>query len=582
MTSPAPDNFLKRAASFLEARGVDDLDLIQRLGLRIVPSGSIFKDLYPGGFGNEDFSRDNRVAITIPHYSLHGEKLRWWYARLVDAGEASGYLSLVRDNRPKTIAPPKYPPHAYLCPLTPWVGLTYCQRVYIHQSAFSAINGALLGYHSVGLQDITKYSTDNKALVAELLQIPWRDLELQPVIVLDSGQGTLARLHTIRLSYALQELCGAKPALSLALPDSDGGWSFDLARKALGDDWAHEFLKGEGETVPGTELDADLAQLNTEVAWVRDLSRVVDLCSGTMLREKDFTGSAFCNRKSMSTTKGGKPRWVRTASKWLEWEDRLEVQRVIYAPGQPQITADYYNSWRGMGLDPQPGDVGPILSFIDNNIAEELRNWFLDWLAYPLQNLGSKMTTCAVLVGPPGTGKSLLASWLCQIYGRENSVSIGRKDFANQYNTHYVRTQFMVVDEMFRTTSISGLKDTNQLKKLITDSTIIVHTKGVPEYPIDSRMNVLITTNYRDAIKLDGDDRRFAILSFRPIACHRDDRAYWEGIVEYMKNGGTAAFYDYLLTRDLSGFNPHGWAPESAEKRAMIDASFPELENFAK
>ena len=93
---------------------------------------------------------------------------------------------------------------------------------------------------------------------------------------------------------------------------------------------------------------------------------------------------------------------VQIAKAWMQWQHRNEVEGVEYMPGSPTIHENNFNLWKGMGVDPKEGDVGPFLDILDNNIRNEAeRRYLLQWCAYPVQNLGAKLMTSVVLVGVP-------------------------------------------------------------------------------------------------------------------------------------------------------------------------------------
>ena len=53
---------------------------------------------------------------------------------------------------------------------------------------------------------------------------------------------------------------------------------------------------------------------------------------------------------------------------------------------------------------------------------EELFQWVIRWLAYPIQHPGAKMQTTIVVHGPQGTGKNMFFEAIMGIYGRYGRI----------------------------------------------------------------------------------------------------------------------------------------------------------------
>ena len=69
------------------------------------------------------------------------------------------------------------------------------------------------------------------------------------------------------------------------------------------------------------------------------------------------------------------------------------------------------NLFRRLGCEPKEGDTTPfheLLEFLTQD-EKEILPWILDWLAYPLKHLGTKLYTCLTMWSVEhGVGKSLL------------------------------------------------------------------------------------------------------------------------------------------------------------------------------
>lgn len=550
---------------------------------------------------------DGRAAIVFPHYKLGNrtQPLEWWSARLVpltDKAELRVVASFgdlldpatTRARAPgKMFCPPNEPPRAYMPPVYDWTRLRDGQRVYIHESALKALNGAILGTASVGLNGVWGWSSRKHgvALVEELRDLPWRALKLQPVIVFDSNAHDNWQVQAAEgaLAAKLVEITG-RQAVALRVPKGPGGENqgFDDFRQRVGDASAAEWL-----TNPGTDIDISdyrrmMLQLSAEVCVVRDLGRVADQRTGALMTRSVFTDVNYAHF-TFEQEDGERLRQVNVPKLWLASGDRVEVQRLEYAPGKPRLVQSgagggipNLNLWRGMGCDPDPGDIDPWLDLLANNVNDDdLRQWIIAWCAYPLQNPGAKILSYPLIFGPSGTGKNLLFKPLHTIYG-DNAVLISREQLRSQFNSVYAMKQFVHVDEIH---SRAGDRDdvAQKVKLLISSDRLVVNAKGQPEYELNNVANFAITDNFWDCLKLDQDDRRACVIRWTGWGCdRRGDQAYWARYVRWAEQGGAHALYDYLLNFDCRWFDPAAWAPATTWKEEVKAATMGPMEQWVK
>lgn len=557
--------------AYLSARGVSREE-IDELGLYIVPAHELIERTR----GAANKVQDPRLAVVFPHADAAGNAIDWWSARLVDAGlrpMPKGFAAHVEMNWGKMFCPPNEPPHGYLVPSLDWSKLQRGDKVYIHESCIKAINGARLGYWSVGLNGVRGWSSRKHqiALVDELRGLPWKALDLKPVICFDSNaEDNWDVQHAISsLAAKLYEVTGQK-ATHLLLPRDPQGqhWGFDDYAVHHGDTIARTYLDGDGTEVEISGFEQLRLELNAKVCVVRSLGRIAEQDTGTLMTRGTFTDVNYAH----FVTPGEDDKQVNVPKIWLTDSRRTEVEGIEYVPGGPAIEPGrYLNRWRGMGTEPMGGDVSLWLSLLEHNVSDEkLRKWIIQWMAYPLQHLGSKLTTYMHMWGPPGTGKQALLAPLMRIYG-SNSVVIGKREITSDFNSIYAARQFINVDELHGGNETNALAVSNKVKMLVTGETITVNKKGDPEYVIRNCAQLVTTSNYLDAIRLDKDDRRCSVI-------HYGNEQRWskEQFTEYwqwVESGGAEAVYQYLLEYDLTGFDPKGWAPDSEHKKEMSRAT---------
>lgn len=564
---------IQQAYNYLRVRGISP-EYAHDLGLIILPARELLSRV------RNKVTNDPRLAIVFPH-----EGTDWWSARLVDSGLRMAVKSFddLTVARNKMTCPPSEAPHAYLVPCLDWGGLQKGARIYIHESAIKAANGARLGRWSVGLNGVWGWTSRKHeiALVQELRGLPWKTLELSCTIVFDSNcsDNWDVAAAASRLASKLHEICGVEVDL-LVVPKLASGkdQGFDDFCVALGDEAAQEWLDQEGTPLDIAPLEVMKSQLNSEVCVVRSLGRVAEQATGTLMSRQVFTDVNYAHY----IVKDDDDKPVSVPRLWLTDQRRTVVNAISYQPGEPVLTTDGdLNLWRGMGRDPVEGDVAQWLDLLENNVQDSaLRTWIIQWMAYPLQNLGKKMNAFLLLFGPSGTGKDMLLRPLHRIYG-DNAVMVSNDELKSTFTSLYSAKQFIHANELVRVRQDNELVN-QKIKMLVTAEKLTVNQKGQPEYKIRNVANLAITSNYVDCVKLDEDDRRACVVEWgaHQTVERRRDEDYWTALVDWIDGEGSACIYDYLLRVDLSGFNPMAWAPGTEAKSEVIDAGRSSVEAF--
>lgn len=328
---------------------------------------------------------------------------------------------------------------------------------------------------------------------------------------------------------------------------------------------------------------AALHQLNTELVYVKDPGMVVVLESGLKMRASDFVNHAYSNRHYWEEllTPQGEPKMVKkkAANGWLEWAFRLELERIVYAPGGPKITdAAEYNIWAGWGCEPKKGDIKPWRDLLDHLFEDckEEREWFERWCALPLQQPGAKMYSAAVLWGVnTGTGKSLVGYTLGRIYGK-NFTEIGDKELQDDRNEWSIGKQFVMGDDV---TGQDQRKYADKLKKMITQQKMRIDQKYVPSYEVIDVINYLFTSNHPDAFFLEDDDRRNFV---HEVSSAAKPREWYQAYMAWLKAGGASALFHHLLNLDLKGMTAEDRAPNTNARQAMISDGLSDIGRWAR
>jgi putative DNA primase/helicase len=261
---------------------------------------------------------------------------------------------------------------------------------------------------------------------------------------------------------------------------------------------------------------------------------------------------------------------------WLQSDKRRDVRadQVVFDPSG-KCGPECINLFGGFEMVPMAGNYAPItallMHLVDDN--EEVYDWVLDWIAYPLQNPGAKMPTSIIMHGDEGSGKNLFWEIVQAIYGEYGSV-VGQDQLESKFNDYLSKKLFIIGDEVLSRQEMRHLK--GKLKAMISGKTLQIETKMMPVRPEANHVNLVFLSNELQPNALDASDRRHLVV-WTPT---KRDRPYYQSVVNCAENGGREAFYHALLARDLSQFDAFAPPPMTAAKTDLIDLGRPNPERW--
>jgi putative DNA primase/helicase len=251
---------------------------------------------------------------------------------------------------------------------------------------------------------------------------------------------------------------------------------------------------------------------------------------------------------------------------------QVDDHEVVFDPTE-SCPAHYVNLFDGIAMEPKKGEVLPIIELVryltsraseDAQEADDVMHWLLQWLAYPLQHVGAKLRTSVVMHGDEGAGKNFLFDLVASIYGKYG-VLVGQDELEDKFNDWRSCKLFVVGDEVSSRQELVHNK--NRLKALITSATVQINPKNLPRREEANHMNVVFLSNEITPLALDNSDRRYLVI-YTPRA---KDFEFYRKLGKWRDNGGTEAFYQFLLEYPLEGFDPYAPAPQTVAKRDLID-----------
>ena len=256
---------------------------------------------------------------------------------------------------------------------------------------------------------------------------------------------------------------------------------------------------------------------------------------------------------------------------------------VTYAAGETVLVARdglvYGNRWVDARLPGVPGDVSLWLRHVERLVPEAFeRAHLLDVLAYKMQHPDKKINHAILIAGGHGAGKdTLLAPWIKAVcgMGERNKSLVSAKSMESAFN-YSAEAEVMVINELRPDDFKDRRALENTLKPIIAapPEYITVNRKGLHPYDALNRVLVVAFSNFRDAIALPPDDRRwFVIWTYAEAS---DCSALWQ----WYQAGGFQAVAAWLRSRDVSAFNPAAAPPMTEAKSIMSQQSMSGAEAY--
>ncbi len=525
----------------------------------------------------------DKMAMELPYFDRDGKPTgfkRWRYLEETREG-----FALKANGKPlRYVQPGDTVSEVYMPPIgVNWraIQADTSQWIIITEGELKAAYCTRHVVPCIGLGGVWSFKSVRRKLplLPVFYDFKWAGREV--VLAFDSDTNTNHLVLSAQAALCKELLAlGALPYVAMLEPAEDG------SKRGLDDiglQEGHEAVRQYFEYAQAYATAAALYDLNAEVAYIRDPGIVVTVATGLVMRPSDFTGHAYANRhyyEEVDDAKGNPKMVLRPAAlAWLKWPARYELAKMAYTPGGLRVTEDSeYNTWQGWGIEPKRGDIKPWKQLLDHLFEgkQKERLWFERWCALPLQNPGAKMYSAAVIWGiNTGTGKSLTGVSLGRIYGK-NYATIGDRQLQDSRNAWAINKQFALGDDV---TGHDQRKYADRLKAMITQETMHIDQKYVPEYDVVDHLNYLFSSNHPDAFFLEDDDRRFFVheVSGPPMP-----RQFYLDYMVWLDEGGAAALFYHLLKLDLGGMMASDRAPDTESKRSMVEDGLSDIGHWIR
>lgn len=212
------------------------------------------------------------------------------------------------------------------------------------------------------------------------------------------------------------------------------------------------------------------------------------------------------------------------------------------------------NTYRPPKQSAREGDVTPFLDHLSRLLpVEHDRAILLAWMAQVVQRPGVKIGWAPVIQSMEGAGKTLFERIMQAAVGRTYMHKPKAKQLnegGGKFNGWMHRKLLIIINEV-KSDEKRDLIEV--MKEWITDDPVEMEKKGQDQFVSDNPTNWLMFTNYKDAIPINDDSRRYAVM-YSAIQRGEDlDRLgmrgeYFANLYKWARNGG-AEFVVHWLQR---------------------------------
>lgn len=200
----------------------------------------------------------------------------------------------------------------------------------------------------------------------------------------------------------------------------------------------------------------------------------------------------------------------------------------------------------------------------------------LHWMAHNVQYPGKKILWAPVIVGMPGDGKTATAKMLAAALGRKHSQVVGTQALHSEFNG-WAEGKCLSIFEEIRVPGHSRHDFMNKLKTLITNDVVDVVAKGKNSKNVVNTQNYIALSNYRDALALDPDDRRWGVFftrfTSREEVMSSMDEEYWARFNDHAVRENPEVIRGWLMSIDVSNFDRNAGPKMTKAKEYMIGRS---------
>jgi hypothetical protein len=250
---------------------------------------------------------------------------------------------------------------------------------------------------------------------------------------------------------------------------------------------------------------------------------------------------------------------------WMNCNDQIrKYNSMNIYPNNSLCPANVFNMWRPFAMEnhkpciENEEAVDFILNHIkilcnnDQVVFEYLQKWIAQMIQFP-----EVKTIVITMISKEGAGKGTLMKLFAKMLGKKKilETSTPSRDVFGSFNS--LMSDYFVIN-LNELSKAETKGNEGQFKQMVTDGKLIINSKGIAQYEIDSYHRFFITTNNPDPITTKTDDRRNIII--RSSDEKIGDKDYFDEINDYLDDDDIVkCVYEYF--KSIEGMDKFGSLP---------------------
>lgn len=197
---------------------------------------------------------------------------------------------------------------------------------------------------------------------------------------------------------------------------------------------------------------------------------------------------------------------------------------------------------------------------------------------------GLKVRHAPLIQGNPGDGKTVFARFLKKVHGKNTKITQSDSIVNSTYNP-WAEGSVVTICEEIRMSGANRHAALDRMKAPITNDQIEITNKYDKAKEVDNYTNYILFTNFRDALPLDNNDRRYTIFFSKFNITEMNDeqkKIYFDNLYDFALADKNIPFIMKWLVEEVEyhkDFNPNGVAPFTQDKHSMIEECKSELQD---
>ena len=262
----------------------------------------------------------------------------------------------------------------------------------------------------------------------------------------------------------------------------------------------------------------------------------------------------YMNRYVEKETEDGVKK-IPAGKYWLGSPGRLSYEGVAFEPGEPEVLrGNRLNLYRGFAVTARKGNWKRLRNHIYRVLANgdyQAARYIVRWLAWTLQNPGSRAEAVLAFQGDEGAGKGTLAGVMLRIFGIYGLPISDPKHLVGSFSGHLQHCVFLFLDEAFWAGNVAA---EGRLKNLVTEKTITIEPKYFQTFQVPNVLHVIMASNNDWVVPAGHGSRRYAV--YKVSSAHVGDFRYFNELNAELDTGGVEAMLWDLLRLDLGAWHP--------------------------